>query len=315
MSKYLIKLDNLSVKSDQINDIFTFDGDYCNGLNKESYINVICSEILKQFMSTVNVKYGRDKGKIIVIYMYCVLKQCTRAFKIKIEKHTVKKNESANFEVSSTENDCDHREKVIRQLRGNERRMLAEKIKSTSISSFRSDAIIDSDKESLSKGNLQTIYTKPVLRKALSEKKCENDFHSNPLFDLVMQINNFKFVHSVDFKKERFNVILLSSKQISSLKTYLRWCRENNQISRLHFDATGGVLASPDDDISNLFHHIIVFPWKFNKIDNKCSFMNVGEMISALHTSDQQEIFLRRFIQLASKQIKQDGTKISLQIV
>lgn len=308
MSKYTLTLNNLNLEVESLSDIFKFEDGKCRGLNKEKYRDLFCDIFLQQFEKTVNIKWGRDSGKSITIELYCASKVCKKKFKITQKKDVIKQNETVEMQVKSCVNICNHeKEKLIRQLRGVGRKEAAEQVKATSVDIVRNKAMEHSDVSSLSKGNLQKIYTGPVLRKAASDLSAKNDLSKDPLYDLFLQSNKLKCVHSIEYKLERFNITLLSNEQIEILKGYITTCTRNSQITRIHYDATGGILAKPNDDINNLFHHVLVIASKFNENDDQGSFLNVGEMISSLHTSDQQEIFLKRFLQLASKQINSKG--------
>lgn len=302
---YKLTLNDLKIKKETLSDIFTFEETRCTGLNRESYANIIGDEILTQLKSSVNIQWGRDNGASIIIYLYCPLKTCDYKVKLNQKKSNIKCNEDVSFAVKTNREKCQHREKVGRPLKGLERKKVAQEAKNTSITQVRDSAIIKSDKELLYEGNLQKIYTKPVIKQAISELNKKNDKSCDPVNDLFLQINDLSCVYSMEIKKERFSITLISEKQIEILKSYATRCHKNEIVSRIHYDATGGILASPSSDIRNLFHHIIVIPLKFNENDKCGTFVNVGELISALHTSEQQEIYLRRFIHLASKQIKQ----------
>lgn len=309
MSKYIILLDNLKIENNQNSEIFSFKNNCCVGLKRDTYISLVCDAFLSQFNKTINVRWGRDKGENIIIYSYCALKSCKKCYKIHVEKISVQIHQDIEFKVSSSDDQCKHNDPVIRQLKGKERKQIADKAKATSVSEIRKDAILGCKRDSLEQGNLQKIYTQPVIRKALSEVTKIGDKSNNPLHDVFIQVNELKCVYSVDIKKQRFSITMLSDEQIEILKIYATKCKQNQEISRIHYDATGGILASPDIEIKSLFHHILVIPWKFNEKDKNGTFINIGEMISALHTSDKQEIFLRMFLQLASKLIKQKGIK------
>lgn len=308
MSKYAITLNNFHLEVESLSDIFKFEDGNCRGLQREKYRDLLCDKFLQQFEKTVNIKWGRDVGKSITIELYCSSKVCKKKFKITQKKDLIKQNETVEMQVKSCVNICNHEDdKLIRQLRGITRKEVAEQVKATSVDIVRYEAMTHCDRQSLSKGNLQKIYTGPVLRQAASDLSAKNDLSKDPLYDLFLQSNKLKCVHSIEYKFERFNITLLSNDQIEILKGYIATCKRNSKVTRIHYDATGGILAKPNEDINNLFHHVLVIPSKYNENDDQGSFLNIGEMISSLHTSDQQEIFLKRFLQLASKQINSKG--------
>lgn len=314
MSKYILNLVDFKVEEEFLQVLFKFDKDACIGLNKKKYRDLLCNEFLKQYQKTVNIKWGRDSGKSVTVELYCASKTCHLVFKLTQKKENITMTgNNVTMHLKSSDHVCKHEdEKLIRQLRGSARKEVALKVKGASVDVIRGEAIIDANKELLSKGNLQNIYTAPVLRKAASDLRAKNDLSNDPIYDLFLQSNELKCVHSIEFKFVRFNINLLSSEQIEILKGYISSCSKNSQVSRIHYDATGGILAKPHEDIKNLLHHTIVIPAKFSDLDEQGSFLNIGEMISSLHTSDQQEIFLRRFLQLASKQIDSKGEITSL---
>lgn len=301
-------LSDFTINFNQLQDVFNYNDKKCIGLNKEKYTNIVCENFLTQFKKTVNVKWGNDKGKSIIIDLYCASKECKARFKLSQKKELINNDSQVNFSVKSTEIDCDHKnEKLVRHLKGENRKKIASAVKDKSVETVRNQAIISCDKVALSEGHLQGIHTYPVMRKAASELRNENDKNKDPMYDIFLQANDLKFVHSVEYKHDKFNVTIISSELISIFVKYLTKCNKSAQVSRVHYDATGGILAKPCEGINNLFHHVIVIPMKLNENDQQGTFLNIGEMISSLHTTDQQEIFIRRFIQLASKEIKTKG--------
>lgn len=172
MAKYIINLKNFNLDVTLLRDIFNFEDNICHGLNKKKYCDLVCNEFFKQFDKTVNIKWGRDTGKSIIIELYCASKTCKSQFKLTQKKNQIKSDESAVMQVKTTEALCTHEdEKLIRQLRGDERKEIALKIKGTSVDVVRTDAILTSNKKSLTQGNMQKIYTKNVLRKANISQK------------------------------------------------------------------------------------------------------------------------------------------------
>lgn len=308
MAQCTTALDDLIIKQDVLSKIFSFEGNNCIGLNKNEYRDILCEEFLIQFKNTVNIKWGRGNKQSIVIDLYCASKHCQVKYKISKKKSEIAlTNEQVNLSVKSNGHQCYHEdEKLIRQLRGTNRENIAKQVKQSSVDLVRNDAIIEG-KNTVSSGNLNNIYTKAVLRKAASEFSAKNDKSSDSLFDVFLQSNHLKFVNSIEYKFNKFNVLLISEEQIQILSKYITNCKRNNELTRLHYDATGGILAKPNEDINNLFNHVIIIPHKFHEIDSVGSHINIGEMITSLHTSDQQEIFLRKFLQLARKQIKSKG--------
>jgi hypothetical protein len=309
MASFKHILSDLTLSNEQVETIFVYDAEGCVKLNKETYKKIIMDELLKQHKTSAYIKNSDDRSrKSIVIDLYCVLKQCERKFKIKCKKDHIKYDEDVKLTMTSTHESCSHDEKFIRQLRGEQRKEIALQAKSTSVYQVRSSAIENSDKKLLESGNLQNIYPKSVIQKAVSEQNCESDKSKDPLYDLFLRANSFKFVYSVEYKYERFSVTILSNKQIQIFEQYLKFCATNKVVSRINFDATGGICASPSEKIAKLFHHTIVIPMKTNEIDRTSSLINIGELISSLHTTHQQEIFLRRFIQMKSMESKKSGT-------
>lgn len=296
MVKYTKVIGQLKISSDLLKEIVKFDEEEGVKLRKNKYSNIICEEIVKQFKSTINVDNCDDKTKNINIYFYCASKKCKRRWKLMQLKSNIIKDQDNTFDFFSTHEKCDHSEKLIRQLRGSERINIAKLAKETSVSNVRNEAMLSCDKDSLAKGNLQKIYTKPVIRKAMSEKNCEFDKSLDPIYDIYLTANDLDNVHSLEMKKDKFSITFLSQKQANVCSSYINSCKKNKTVSRFYYDATGGILSNMENS-KCFFHHIIVIPWKFNDIDKSNSFFNVGELITILHTSDQQEIFLRKFLQ------------------
>lgn len=308
MAKFNFNLVDLELSSAQVNDVFLYENSKCVGLNKDKYPKIICDELLRQLEISTNIKWGNDYLRTsIIIDLYCAAKECERKFKIKIKKSQIKINEAQKLQISSTLESCLHSEKFIRQLRGEERKNVAMLAKSSSVNQVRMAAIENANKDLLLRGNLQKIHPKPVIRKAISEQNCESDKSKDHLYDLFLRANDFKYVHSVEYKLERFCITTLSSNQIKIFAMYIRNCEKSNEVSRMCFDATGGICKSPAEIIKKIFHHAIIIAMKANKIDTTNSLINVGELISALHTTHQQEIFLTRFIQMARAELKQEG--------
>lgn len=301
MSKFNYDLKDLEVEKDFVEKVFAFKDGKCSGLHRKKYESIICENFTQKFLSTVFIRWGRVGKKIVAIDLYCASRKCPRKFKLIAQSENISETNNVIFKVKSTHLECNHSEKVIRPLKGEERELIATQAHLKSVSVVRNEAKIKADKESLRKGNMQQIFSRGVIRKAVSEKLSKNDESSNPLFDLFLQCDKIEIVNSVEYKSKQFCVTIIADKQIEILKAYIKKCKKENRPVMLFYDATGGILQSPSENIRSLFHHVIVIPWKFNDLDNGFAIINVGELISSLHTSDQQEIFLRRFIQITSK--------------
>lgn len=308
MSQYSHSLKDIKLTSTQVNDVFNFRDGKCVGLNRDNYRNIIPNELHAQSEISANIKWGNDRSRAsIIIDLYCVAKDCERLYKITLKKEHIVENEELSLCVISTSDKCTHTDKYIRQLRGNERKNVAMQAKSSSVSAVRKAAMENANKELLKKGDMQKIFVKPVIRKAVYELNSRSDKDQYQLFDLFLRANEMPCIHSVEYKSERFNITVLSDEQMRTIASYIKKCADEGTISRVCYDATGGICASPAKDIKNLFHHTLVVSFKVNELDRENALINVGEMISALHTAHQQEIFLRRFVHLASAEIKKDG--------
>lgn len=298
----------LEIDSSELNNLFIFNNEECAGVNKEKYQNTICRLFGKKFNKTVNVR-GTYVGKKISIRLYCAVKQCTKIFNVTIRKDEIQLNRNVKIEVTCNGNICNHNVNVVRNLMKDERAKVAQELKSASISTVRNETILNADKNMLSNGNLQNIHSQEVLRKTKSEVNSKNDMSSNPLFDLFLKIKTIKSACNVEYLEDKFSITLLSSHQIETFKNYVLANNKSKNINRLYYDATGKVCASPTAEIRSIFHHVLIIPKKASVTDKHCCLVNVGELITSLHTSDNQEIFLRRFFQLASKALKNDGMK------
>lgn len=277
-------------------EIISFIDDKCDSLKKSTYSNIICENFQRQFKCTVNVQYKYDKKNNILIYLYCVSSSCNRKWRAQQLKVNIKKDEEISFEVMSNHEKCEHSEKIIRQLRGAEREKMANLAKQTSVSHVRNEALISCDTIALSQGHLQNVYPKPVIRKAISEINCENDKCKDPFYDIFLTCNELKCVYNIEMKKDKFTITILTKEQALVVKSYIEQCKKNKIVSRFYYDATGSIINKLDT--KNFFHHIIVIPIVYGENDLNASFYNVGEMITILHTSDHQEIFLRKFSQI-----------------
>lgn len=308
MPRLTKELNNFRVELNELQEVFHYKDNECVGLNKEKYGDNVCGNFFQQFGKTVNIKWGNDKGKSITIDLYCAAKDCEVKYKLTQKKSEIKFDHHVNLIVKSTEQECEHKnEKLIRQLKGDKRKKIGGAVKDKSVEIVRTAAIISSNKEALAEGHLQEVYTKSVMRKAASELRVKNDKSIDPMYDIFLQANELKYVHNIEYKHDRFNITLISSEQVEILKKYISMCKKDSKVPTIHYDASGGMLAKPCEGMKSLFHHVIVIPMKMNPNDDQGSFINIGEMISSVHTSDQQEIFIRRFLQLAMKQISSEG--------
>lgn len=198
MTKYTRVLKSIKIERELLHEVFKFKGRLCIGLNKEKYHDILCDKILENLSLTVCIQWGNDKKKSIIIDFYCASKQCKLRLKVIINKIDVNLQEDVILKVNATENKCNHcSEKLIRPLKGDERKAVAIKVKNSSVDQHRNDAIIISNKESLKKRMLQKVYTKPVLRKAVSDLNSENDTSVDPIYDIFLQANKLKFVLSI----------------------------------------------------------------------------------------------------------------------
>jgi hypothetical protein len=308
MSDFSIYKSKLVIKASDIHKIFVLKEKKISSFNRLNYQNTICEEFQRQFSSTVNIKDTRI-NKAVTIRLYCCSASCDRQFKLKLKCcDLASEEEDVQFDVYSTKNVCTHQEKIVRRLMKGERERVVEEIQKSSVTKYRNDSIRNSDKELLSEGHMQKIYSEDVLRKAVSEKKCEKDLDKDHLIDLFLRRKNLNFVTSMEFLKDSFNVCLISEKQISALKLIIEKKRDKKEVSRIYYDATGSICEKPDETMKVTFHYVIIAPHLIGS-DDRHTMINVGEMITSSHTADQQELFLRKFLHAATKDTKNKGLK------
>jgi hypothetical protein len=180
-------------------------------------------------------------------------------------------------------------------------------IKGQSYAEVRNKKINQANESLLAQGNLQDIATPEVLRRIKCEGKSSKKLHSDGLINLIMKLCDSELIHSFEVKPEKFGICIISNEQIFALKHYIGQCKDAKSIVRLYYDATGSIVGKPRDGFANIFHHVLVAPLRINSNDRNASLVNIAELITTSHTSDNLEIFLRKFIQIASKDIKSKG--------
>jgi hypothetical protein len=293
--------------SSVVNTVFIFQEDQCIGINKENYQDAICLELGKKTNSTLNIKDTYCKNKITIRF-YCVIAQCKKKYKISCVRENVKPASDLCFELSETDNHShDHGEMAIRNLNKKKRAEMAKELNGASVEVVRNEKILSSDKAMLANGNLQDIYSVDVLRKVKSEQNTKRQKSTDPMVDLILRSASYSIIHSIEWIKSRFSLTIITDLQIEIFKKYYLYCKKNNKIVRVNFDATGGILAKINPDISSLLHHVLVIPWKFNANDRDPTAINIAEFIASNQKSHEIEIFLQTFKFLVSKKVHEKG--------
>ncbi|KAL5237076.1 hypothetical protein ACI65C_004486 [Semiaphis heraclei] len=213
--------------------------------------------------------------KSMKLKMYCKHDGCKR-FKLYI----LPIGKEAVVEVYSTSINFNHKPdaRYTTQIRGVERKIIAEKIKAKSAFKYRQECVLSVSPIKLMEcGNLQTIKSPSMLRKLNSEQQLKGDFNRNDHFDVVILAKehpwlNMKVPESIE---EPFIVTWASQQQLAIVQNLFK----QGVLTTIHVDSTGSVVRPPQNSTKlTIYYYACVVC--IGKIETVCP---ITDMVSATH--------------------------------
>lgn len=170
-----------------------------------------------------------------VIYCFCVFEGCKK-YKVSIPSFSDAKVEIIVTSAGEFQEKSHATQKLCRDLSGEQRKKVAEKLEAISASLYRSreinSVVKDESKfEKLKYGDIQTIKPLTTLRVAKSDSKSAIDFDKDPVQDLMKcldksLVSSVSFPLKIEVIKADFLVLLSAQKNTT-----------------LYFDATGSLMS------------------------------------------------------------------------
>ncbi|KAL5236051.1 hypothetical protein ACI65C_003461 [Semiaphis heraclei] len=207
--------------------------------------------------------------------MYCKHSGCKK-FKL----HILPTGDKAIVKVYSTSKNFNHKAdaRYTTQIRGVERKIIAEKIKEKSAFKYRQECVLSVSPIKLIKcGNLQTIKSPSMLRKLNSEQQLKGDFNRNDHFDVVLMAKehpwlNMKVPENIE---EPFSVTWASQQQLAIVESLFK----KGGLTTIHVDSTGSVVRPPQNSTKlTIYYYACVV--RIGKIETVCP---ITDMVSATH--------------------------------
>lgn len=170
-----------------------------------------------------------------MLYFYCAFEGC-KEFKATIGSFETAISKLKVWSLGEFNDHSHKHQKLCRNLSGEERKKVSEKLQSQSSSVYRSKMTNDicGNPEKLAKflenGNLQEAKSSQVFRKTKSEYKSVGDFASDVFQDLVLCYSK-KLITSLSLP---LKIEIINERYMEVLR--------KNQKKTLYFDATGSLM-------------------------------------------------------------------------
>ena len=285
--------------------------DYSTKTLLPGYADIVLENFATQLIPGVySIKTAEQRYNRISIRFTCNVKKCGKRFQIYCLKEEIKKGKDLIWVASCENKVCDHSGEAprMRNITGAKRDLLKEKLKEKSVGEFYRAAVKGDKEEDLKKG-ITTVPNKNTIRILRHEMLKSNDKHSDPVIDVLLRAESDDKGY-INLSTGPFRCTLMSEAQVTTaIKVAKR--QSEFKLRRLHFDATGSILAKNKKDNPEMMLYFLIFPIKISEENKNHLCFNLAEFISESQTSFDIEIFLRTVI----NNIKKHQSGPSLQLV
>ncbi|XP_060859948.1 uncharacterized protein LOC132937136 [Metopolophium dirhodum] len=225
--------------------------------------------------------------KSMKLNMYCKHGGCKK-FKLYI----LPTDEEAIVEVYSTSKNFNHKPdaRYTTQIRGAERKIIAEKIKEKSAFKYRQECVLSvSPIKLIECGNLQTIKSPSMLRKLNSEQQLKGDFNRNDHFDVVLMAKEHSWLNMKvpESMKEPFNVTWATQQQLAIVQNLFK----QGVLKTIHVHSTGSIVRPPQNSTKLTINYYACVV-RISKIETVCP---ITDMVSATHDRETVTEWLKCF--------------------
>lgn len=221
--------------------------------NDKKFIRQVYPCFIKNKIKTVNntciinIKNCSYRKKYIIIYAYCSFATC-KSFTLKCIPTS-----QLQVKVYSNSYDYSHEEQFTSQVRGIERLLLGNRLKTSTCLKVRTQDIKSSLEKMKETKNMGNIKSDAVYRKIKSNFASINDRCKDDIFDLIlMQRENSNYIKKVC---QPLQIYLYSREQLQILKYYTLFKKPI-----LYLDATGSVIRKPDSQSKRIYYYSGVVP-------------------------------------------------------
>lgn len=263
----------------------------------------IFREAFKQFYPCViNAKDRKIRSNSIKIYTYkCVHAKCPRKYlftHIKNSKPFDLHKNTKSFKISYQGDEIVHERELSNQLKGFNRQLVREKLKTNYATDFQNETRYEVDLNLKSLGNLGNFKSLQVLNRVRGEALASQDKDEDAIEDLKKRMLDERMVNNISLYNltimPSFCIHSLSKNQIHVIKKLQILKNQKNSELRINLDATGTVCKLPKDNEGVMYLYAIVINIKNADGVSSMNFP-LSEMITNLHTSYNIKLFLSFF--------------------
>ena len=267
------------------------------------YADALLGNFAKGFKSGVYSIESKDqRNKKISVRFRCNSLACRKQYKIWCLKEDIFEGQDLNWVVLSDNTVCDHSCEAprSRNITGEKREQFKEELKKKSIGEVYRAAVSSDKAEDLQEG-ITAVPNRNILKMIRRDMMKTNDLHLNPVIDVMLRAEAEDIdKRFINLSVSPFRCSLISEAQVVSATTNVKH-QGALQLRRLHFDATGSILAKNAKENPEMMLYFLIFPLKTN-IENKYNLrFNLAEFISETQTSFAIEVFLRNVVNLIER--------------
>jgi hypothetical protein len=299
-----VKLPDFNLQAADVNDVwFNPKKDSNSKLN-----DILCKRFGAEYKSAMHIDQKNESSKFnkalqvkevtgIQVYLHC---NCSIQYRLTIKISDVKQDSDLVinvFRCDSSLCQCSTLPASVREVRGEARKELKEKMAKLTSGQVQAEAIAAADEEIARGGYLQDILSSDVLGVVRHEMRSEKKLDKDPVIDLQRRAENGSIPDLVDLRTfPKFTATFITTGALELLADAIK---KGDVI--LLLDATGGITRKVQAAASANFHHVLLLPLQKPNTElapgqttPECYLIPVAEMI----TNDSTGFIISQFLRL-----------------
>lgn len=152
-----------------------------------TYVSYFVKKMVHYVSCTLKSDGPRVCKRTLTVRLLCMHSNCGRQYRL-VCKRDMKIDNCFAFRIEHNNVKIHHTKKIVRQCRGIDRVLATQQLAKTTAEEFRQLQIANSNKDQLKSGNLQSVYSKEVIRKIRSEALRKHDLHDDAITGLGKKI-------------------------------------------------------------------------------------------------------------------------------
>lgn len=312
-NKFAFELPDFELDADDVDKIW-FNSQVIDVGSKMN--DVICRRFGFLHKSTMHVDYKNEQTKFIKstqsrkvtgyqIYLHC---NCAIKYRLSIFTKEIKENSSLTIKVFRCDAgicECMNLPPSVREVRGEARKELKEKLVAKTGGQLRAEAILAADEEVSLGGYLQDILPINVVDVIRHEMREEKRMDTDHIVDLQRRAEAGKIKDLIDLRTfPKFAATFITSGSLKLLSDVSK----KKEVTLL-LVATGGLTRKVSESSSSNFHHVLLLPLEkpntemtSSQTTAECYLVPVAEMI----TNDSTGFSISQFLRLVRHRLKNE---------